>query len=164
NLSFNDRVNTAVSIVIKQYPYAKLYEADGVALGGPTKDPTKIDHIKVIFYNVNKTTVFISETSPGNFSPPILFDKEWLGDIIIDWPIGMDLYQANRLKEAAGFTKPYETVFLRNPFFRPKLGNPLFIFGNGSLQFILVDTVTGNVTSGNMSHPVLRRFENNNNY
>ncbi|CAG8705627.1 21632_t:CDS:2, partial [Gigaspora rosea] len=46
SLSFNDRVNIAVSIVTEQYPYAKLYEVDGVALEGPTTDPTKIDHIR----------------------------------------------------------------------------------------------------------------------
>ncbi|CAG8717275.1 26355_t:CDS:1, partial [Gigaspora margarita] len=148
NLSFNDRVNIAVSIVIKQYPYAELYEADGMALGGPTKDPMKIDHIEVVFQNENDTTVIINETSPGNFDPPTLIDEPLLEDLIIHWPIDMDLYHANRLKEAAGFTKPYETVTLRNPL-GPKPGNPLFIFGDGSSKYIFVDIVTGNVTIGN---------------
>ncbi|CAG8603571.1 25990_t:CDS:2 [Gigaspora rosea] len=142
---FNDRINIAVSIVIKQYPHAELYEVEGVALGGPTKDPTKIDHINVVFHNVNETTVMINETSPGNFNPPILIGHPWLDDIKIHWP--MDLDHANRLKEEAGFTNPYKTVTLRNPL-GPKPGNPLLIFGDGSSQSIIVDTVTGNVTIG----------------
>ncbi|KAF0410090.1 hypothetical protein F8M41_008303 [Gigaspora margarita] len=104
--------------------------------------------IPVCGINVNDTTVIINETSPGNFDPPTLIDEPWLEDLIIHWPIDMDLYLANRLKEAAGFTKPYETVTLRNPL-EPKPGNPLFIFGDGSSQFIFVDIVTGDVTIGN---------------
>ncbi|CAG8679893.1 13906_t:CDS:2, partial [Gigaspora margarita] len=141
-LSFNDRVNIAVSIVIKEFPYAKLYEVDGVALGGPTDDPAKIDHIKVVFQNVGATTVIINETSPGNFSSPILIDAPWGEDLIINWP--MDLDYANELKVVAGFTKPFRTITLHKPL-GPRPGNPLLIFDYGP-SHIFVDTVTGDVT------------------
>ena len=67
--SFNGRVNIAVRIVTEQYPQAVLYEADGTASGGPTTDPAKIDRMRVVFRNVNNTTVIIKETAYGEFGP-----------------------------------------------------------------------------------------------
>ncbi|CAG8485498.1 7457_t:CDS:1 [Dentiscutata erythropus] len=145
-LTFNDRVNTAVSIVTEQYPDAKLYESDAKATGGPTTDPDKINEMTVKFQNVNNSTVIIKEISPGKFGKPELVDAPLLEDVVIQWP--MDLSRANQLKEAAGFKEPYTTVNLRNPL-GPQKGNPLLIFGNGSSQFVFVDTVTGKVTTGN---------------
>ncbi|KAF0542317.1 hypothetical protein F8M41_004679 [Gigaspora margarita] len=92
--------------------------------------------------NVGATTVIINETSPGNFSSPILIDAPWGEDLIINWP--MDLDYANELKVVAGFTKPFRTVTLRKPL-GPRPGNPLLIFDYGP-SHIFVDTVTGDVT------------------
>ncbi|CAG8548917.1 24195_t:CDS:2 [Racocetra persica] len=144
---FNARVDTAVSIVTKQYPSAKLYEADGKALGELTRDPAKIDHMRVVFWNENQTTVIIEETSLGKFGQPTLLNEPWLEDIEIEWPIKMTLDSAHKLKEAAGFNEPYKTVTLRHILY-PGIRHPLFIFGNGSSQFVFVDTVTSNVTTG----------------
>jgi hypothetical protein len=147
-LSFDGRVNIAVRMVAEVYPEAKLYEADGTASRGPTTDPAQIDQLRVVFQNVNNTTVIIKSTGYGEFGPPILFPEPWLGDIVIPWPVRMDLPQANELKENAGFKGAYNTVTLRNPL-GPKPSNPYFIFGNGTGQgFIFVDTVTGEVHSG----------------
>jgi hypothetical protein len=147
-LSFNGMVNIAVRIVTEKYPQAQLYEADGVASGGPTKDPNRIDRMRVVFQNPGNTTVIIKSTVWGEFAPPVLYNEPWLEDVVIKWPVAMDLPQANALKEKAGYSSPYTTVTLRNPL-GPKLGNPLFIFGAGAGQpYIFVDTVTGQVTSG----------------
>jgi hypothetical protein len=148
-LSFDGRVNIAVKLVTQQYPQAMLYEADGTASGGPTTDPAKIDCLRVVFRNSNNTTVIIKETGYGEFGPPQLIPEPWLEDVVIQWPVEMDLPQANQLKEKAGYTAPYSTVTLRNPL-GPKPGNPYFIFGgNPAKPYVFVDTVTGQVHAGN---------------
>lgn len=148
-LSFNGCVNIAVRIVSEKYPDAKLYEADGVATGGPTTEPTGIDSMRVVFQNSDNTTVVISTTTWGEFGEPEQISQPWLGDRVIDWPIDMDLPKANQLKQDAGYNQPYTTVTLRNPL-GPKKTNPFFIFGTGHLQpFVFVDVVTGEVSSGN---------------
>lgn len=147
-LSFNGRVNIAVRIVTEKYPEAKLYEAEGTASGGPTTDPAKIDQLRVVFRNVNNTTVIIEETGYGEFGEPKLIESPWVEDVVIQWPIKMDLDEANKLKEEAGYKEPYGAVTLRNPL-GPKRTNPFFIFGGDPTKpYIFVDVVTGEVHSG----------------
>jgi hypothetical protein len=147
-LSFNGMVNIAVRIVTEKYPQAKLLEADGEATGGPTRDPNRINRMRVVFQNPGNTTVIIKSTVWGEFAAPVLINEPWLEDVVIKWPVSMDLPKANALKEEAGYTSPYTTVTLRNPL-GPRPGNPLFIFGSGGSQpYIFVDTVTGQVSSG----------------
>ena len=146
-LSFDGRVNIAVRIVQEQYPEAKLYEADGVATDGPTTEASGINRLRVVFQNADNTTVMITEESYGEFGKPILFDSPWLGDVVIEWPIDMDLPKAIELKNKAGYTEAFNTVTLRNPL-GPRRTNPFFIFGNQSGTFIFVDVVTGAVTAG----------------
>ncbi len=146
-LSFNGMVNIAVRTVTAQYPEAKLYEADGVASGGPTRDPNKIDTMRVVFQNPANTTVIIKSTTWGEFGEPKLIDEPWLEDVVIQWPVDMDLPKATELKNAAGFDDPFNTVTLRNPL-GPKKTNPFFIFGDSSGSYVFVDTVTGEVHSG----------------
>ena len=148
-LSFNGRVNIAVRIVTEKYPEAKLYEADGTATKGPTTDPANIDQLRVVFQNVKNSTVIIKSSGYDEFGLPELIDEPWCEDIAIQWPINMDLVEANELKEKAGYKEPYETVTLRNPL-GPTISNPYFIFGGNSVdQYIFVDTVTREVHSGN---------------
>ena len=147
-LSFNGRVNIAVRIVTEQYPQAKLYEADGVAAGGATTDPAKIDQLRVVFRNLDNTTVIIKEVGYGEFGKPVLIPEPWLEDVVIAWPVGLDLPEANQLKAQAGYPQPYSTVTLRNPL-GPVSGNPYFIFGGqGGGNYVFVDTVTKKVSLG----------------
>jgi hypothetical protein len=144
-LSFVGRVTIAVRIVTEQYPQAKLYEAQGTATGGPTTDPAKIDRMRVVFRNENNTTVIIQEIKYGEFGKPELIKQPWLGDVVIQWPIKMDLPEANTLKEKAGYKQPYTRVTLRNPL-GPRRTNPFFIFNTPTPgDFIFVDVVTGEV-------------------
>ena len=148
-LNFVGRVNIAVRIVTEQYPDAKLYEADGVSSSGLTTDPLKIDKLRVVFQNKDNTTVIINSTGWGEFGEPELIHQPWLEDIVIQWPVEMDLDEANQLKEAAGYKEPYSNVTLRNPL-GPKKSNPYYIFGgNPGKPYIFVDTVTKEVHSGN---------------
>lgn len=147
-LSFDGRVNIAVRKVTEKYPQAKLYEADGISTDGPTTQPAQIDRMRVVFSNEDNTTVIIKETGYGEFGEPILYNEPWLEDIIIDWPVKMDLDKATKLKEEAGYTEPFGAVTLRNPL-GPVQTNPFFIFGgNPENPYIFVDTVTGKVHPG----------------
>lgn len=143
-LSFDGRVNIAVRIVTEKFPKAKLYEADGVATGGPTTRPAMIDHLKVVFQNENNSTVIIEEIGYGEFGAPVLIPEPWLEDLVIDWPVKIDLPEANDLKNAAGFTATYANVTLRAPLYKVKF-NPCFIFGMTTGIFVFVDTVTKKV-------------------
>jgi hypothetical protein len=145
-LSFDGMVNIAVRLVTEQYPAAKLYEADGVASGGSTTDPNRIDQMRVVFQNPGNTTVMIKSTDWGEFGEPVLMQEPWLEDVVIPWPVKLDLPEANSLKQQAGFGSPYSTVTLRNPL-GPQPGNPQYIFGNAGQPYVFVDTVTGRVTS-----------------
>lgn len=145
SLTFNERVSRAVEIVDGKYPEAKLYEADGTA-DSPTSKPSGIDHLRVVFDGGENNTVIITEKAVGVFGKPELIPHPWCEDVVIEWPIDMDLSKANELKEAAGYTDPYGAVTLRNPL-GPTLENPSFIFGGDPTQpYIWVDTVTGKVT------------------
>lgn len=144
-LSFNGRVNIAVRIVKEQYPEANLYEADGIATGGPTTDPAQIDQLTVVFQYINSSTVIIKETGYGEFGPPEYIDSPVGDDIVIDWPIEMDLPKATELKVNAGYKDPFSNVTLRNPLM-PGVTHPYFTFGVNQFQpYINVDTVTGKV-------------------
>jgi|GEM_PF-1224816 len=147
-LSFDGRVNIAVRIVTGEYPQAFLYEVEGSATGGLTTDPAQINRMRVIFGNTGNTTVIIEETNYGEFGKPVLIGQPWLEDVVIKWPIDLDLPEANELKEKAGYKWPYSLVTLRTPL-GPAIGNPLFIFGgNPSEPFVFVDTVTKKVSAG----------------
>lgn len=150
-LGFVGRVTIAVRIVTELYPHAKLYEADGGASSGSTSDPAKIDQLRVVFRNENNTTIIIKETGYGEFGKPELIREAWLEDIVIEWPVKMDLPQAQELKEKAGYTKPYSTVTLRNPL-GPTPTNPYFIFGNHDSSYVFVDTVSSTVHFWEQSH------------
>jgi len=147
-LSFNGRINIAERIVTEKYPDAQLYEADGVASQGPTSDPNKIDQLRVVFRNSGNSTVIIESTGWGTFGEPVLIPYPWCEDVIIKWPVIMELDEATKFKEAAGYKSLFANVTLRNPL-GPKIGNPYFIFGvNHTEPYIFVDTVTGKVHSG----------------
>ena len=153
-LSFNGFVNIAVRNVTQQFPEARLYEANGTSSTGPVTDPNKIDQLRVVFRNVNNSTVIIQSTEWGQFGEPSLIKHPWLEDVVINWPVPMDLPKANELKNAAGFTAPFANVTLRNPL-GPVAGNPYFIFGNSMAQpYIFVDTVTGKVHSSSVKENV----------
>ena len=72
--------------------------------------------------------------------------------------MGLDLLEANQLKEQAGYPQPYSTVTLRNPL-GPVAGNPYFIFGGqGGGKYVFVDTVTGKVTIWRSISPSPKRI------
>lgn len=144
-LSFDGFVNIAVRIVTEKYPQARLYEANGTSSTGPVTDARGIDQLRVVFRNENNSTVIIKSTTWGEFGEPTLIPHPWMEDVVINWPVPMDLPEAISLKDAAGYAQPFANVTLRNPL-GPVAGNPYFIFGtNMQSPYIFVDTVTKKV-------------------
>ncbi len=147
-LSFNGRVNIAVRLVQEQYPTAVLLEAQGSASNSGATKPEEIDQLKVVFTVLGDGgTVIIESKSYGEFYEPVYYPSPWLGDHIIKWPVEMDLNEAQRLKENAGYTEPYAFVTLRQPLY-PGSIHPYFIFSTSGSYYVFVDTVTKEVTLG----------------
>jgi len=145
-ISFGGRANIGIRIVQEKYPGAYLYEIDGKATDGPTKDPNNIDRMRIVCGRYQGSeTIIIKEKSFNEFGEPQAFEKPWLEDVIVKWPITMDLPEAIQLKEKADCKDPFEFVTVRNPL-GPKPGNPYFIFSNrGSDEHVFVDIITKKV-------------------
>lgn len=140
-LSFNERVTIAIDLVTRRFPKASLLRAEGCASTGPTTTPMAIDRLRVLFRNDDNTILAAEETGYGEFGPLRRLDLA-TGSGTIDWPIDMDLPEADNLKEDAAWIDPYVTVTLR-----PRRGGGAeFVFGGGpSTQAVVVDAVSGEV-------------------
>lgn len=152
-LSFLGRVNIAVRIVTEKYPDAKLYEVQGKSSKGPTSDWKDVDELTVIFGRPSEqggSTIEIKSTGWGEFGEPREVPSPWLGDVILVWPIKMELEEAIALKEKAGYTKPFICVTLRQPL-HYQVADPYYIFGEHTkppTPFIFVNLTTKEVTEG----------------
>lgn len=153
-LSYLGRVNIAVRLVTEKYPGAQLYEVDGVASKGPTTKPLDIDQLRVVFGLPNNHTALISSTGWGEFGPIEDIPEPWLEDVVIPWPIKMDLVDADRLLKAAGFTGPYYNVTLRHPLY-PGVNEPEYIFCFGGGRYIAVGVLSKKVFPVSVSMQVM---------
>lgn len=146
-LSFNGRVNIAYNEVMSDYQGVVLLGALGEARDGVTTDPTQIVNMRVVFGWGDTRTIIIEETAHGEFGSPKVFDFPYGGARQLSWPIEMDLAQANKLKEAAGYRQPYFSASLIHPT-NYQVEHPQFVFATGS-AFVFVDTITGKVMEVN---------------
>lgn len=143
-LSFNGRVQIAIERARTLYPDAEFLEARGHASAGLIDHPAAIDQMRVLFRRNDGETLVIEETGYGTFDKPATIDSVGAG-AAIDWPIGMDLPDADRLKEQFGYTEPYSRVALRIPQ-GVIWANASYVFGgNPQCADVTVDTVTGKV-------------------
>jgi hypothetical protein len=143
-LSFNARLQIAVERITARHPDAELLEAQGTASAGLIEHPSAIDHLRVVFRR-GDTLLVIEETGYGEFGAPTSADgMPWPG-ARLNWPIDMDLPDADRLKEQYGYTDAYSGVALRVPQ-GVTWANASFVFsGNAQCPDVFVDTVTGKV-------------------
>ncbi|KAF9524437.1 hypothetical protein CPB83DRAFT_797973 [Crepidotus variabilis] len=126
-LSFLGNVNIAIRIVDKLYPKAQLYEVDGTTSDGkPTTDPIKINKLRVVF-TADEGTVLINSASWGEWNAPTYIPEPWLEDVVIPFPIDMDIVDAQAIKDKAGYTTEYAAVTLRWPLY-PGTEEPYYIF------------------------------------
>lgn len=122
--TFLDMLNEANAIVQQSYPGAEFYEAD-LDLGMPGSpwqfvfnDPSTQPNSTVILKN------YMGQIE----LPPQHVDSPWLEDRIIPLPIKLDLEQAEKLAQDAGWTGNIVYINLRWPLY-PGANEPYYIFG-----------------------------------
>lgn len=138
--SFNARVQVAIDRIRASAPDAQLLEAEGRASSGLIEHPSAIDRLRVLFRR-GAGTLVLEETGYGEFGAPLALDLPWSGEPL-EWPVEMDLHEADSLKEGECYFEPYASVTLRTL----ANGNPGFVFGgNGLCGDVVVDTISGSV-------------------
>lgn len=142
-LDFLGRVNIAVRQVREKYPDAQLYEVDAVSKL-PTTNPNDLSQLKVVF-RAGRGTAIIQSTGWGEFGPVQYIDQPWLEDVVIPWPISMDLSEADKLLKAAGYKGNYSTATLRHPLY-PGVEQPFYIFGMTTGEYVFVGVYDKKVT------------------
>ena len=126
-LSFLGMANIAVRLVTKQYPGAQLLEGDGVSPSGPTTNVQNVNSWRFVFRTQDGGTAFIQSSVWGEFKPITYVAQPWLEDVVIPWPIKMDITDAAKLLTQAGYNQPYAYVTLRWPLY-PGIEEPYYIF------------------------------------
>lgn len=156
-LNFLGRVNIAVNIVQKKYPGAILYEVQATPKDGQAGKATNFENLRIIFAGppdprgLCNSTIEIESCGWGEFSEPVFHSEPWCEDVVIKWPVKLDLADAQELKDKAGFQGLCDKLYLRNPLCYPLAPNPFYIFimiEKGVVVF--VDANTGKVTPEKM--------------
>ncbi|KAA8905685.1 hypothetical protein FN846DRAFT_950250 [Sphaerosporella brunnea] len=146
-LSFIGFVNTAVNLIKAKDPEAKLYEVQATLPPGihiPATNPMALSLLKVIFRAGSKGgTWIIRSTGWGTWAQPQFIASSWGGDVIIPWPVKMDIVEAAMLMYKAGHTGPFWNCTLRHPLGpggKP-FDEPYYIFNmvNGTYVFVGVN-------------------------
>ncbi len=136
-LSFLGMANIAVRLVTDEYPEAQLYEGDGTSPKGPTTNVQDVNSWRFVFSLPNNRTAFIHSTDWGEFGPIEVVPFPWLEDVVIPWPIDLELTDAAQLLQQAGYTGAYGTVTLRWPLY-PGNNQPFYIFGMTDGTYVFV--------------------------
>jgi hypothetical protein len=144
-LSFLGLANIAVRLVTEQYPGAQLYEGDGTSPNGPTTNVQDVNHWRFVFRTQDGGTALVSTTSWGEFAPITYVGEPFLEDVVIPWPIEMDITEADKLLKGSGYTGAYGAVTLRWPLY-PGSDEPCYIFGMADHTFVFVGVYTKKVT------------------
>jgi hypothetical protein len=136
-LNFLGLTNIALRLVREQYPQAELFEAEGRSSTGPTTNVEEINHWQFVFKAGEVGTAFIRTTAWGEFGPVTYSKYSWGDDVVIPWPINMEITEAAQLKQQAGYNQPYGAVTLRWPL-GFQINEPFYIFGQLNEQLVEV--------------------------
>jgi hypothetical protein len=132
--------------VREAYPEATLLESSPLLTSTVTELPDGVGLRAVL--HVAKGTVVAQQSDPLA-DPQIDFSPSpWLGDMLLPWPVEMNLEEAESLLRNAGFASEYKTLTLRRPVY-PGMIEPYFIFGTLEHGFVFVGTSTKKVFRGN---------------
>lgn len=136
-LSYLGRVNIAVNLVKDKYPASKLYEVDGIPTKGATTDWKDIDSLKAVFTAGNNDTAIVKSTGWGEWGKVDYVHEPWVEDVVVPWPVDLELSDAVDLMKKAGYTLPFGAVTLRWPLY-PGVKEPYYIFTltNGAHVFV----------------------------
>jgi hypothetical protein len=117
-------------------------------LGAPFFNPdgesyhAGLDHL---VFHTSKGTAFISSIGWAEFGPITFVDQPWLEDVLIQWPIKMDITEADQLIKKAGHTGKYGVCVLRHPLY-PGVEEPYYIFTMATGEYVFVGVDDKRVT------------------
>lgn len=141
---FIARADIAVAAVRARFPQAAVHRVEAAASTGPTTTPMALDRLRVLFRNVDGTVLVAEEIGYGEFGPVRRLDSLRLEGPSLDWPVTMELAEADNLKEQAAWIDPYATVVLRG-----RHGGAEYLFGGApGVAEVVVDATTGEVRGG----------------
>lgn len=143
--SFNTRVGIAIDAVRARHPQALPHRAEASSSTGPTSTPMALDRLRVLFREADGTVLLAEETGYGDFGPLRRLDTVRLQGPGLDWPVTMELSEADNRKEEAAWIDPYVAVTLRG---RAGGGAEFVFTGIPGVPEVVVDTVTGDVRGG----------------
>lgn len=144
-LSFLGRVNIAVRLVKEKYSDAQLYEVTArPPLPHLVSNPNDLSHLDLVFHT-SKGTAFVSSIGWGEFGPITFIDQPWLEDVLIQWPIKMDITEADQLIKKAGQAGKYGVCVLRHPLY-PGVEEPYYIFSMATGEYVFVGVDDKRVT------------------
>jgi hypothetical protein len=143
---FNAQLDRLIVKVREAYPEATLLESSPLLTSTVSELPDGVGLRAVL--HVAKGTVVAQQSDPLA-DPQIDFNPApWLGDMLLPWPVEMNLEEAESLLRNAGFASEYKTLTLRRPVY-PGMIEPYFIFGTPRFGFVFVGTSTKKVFRGN---------------
>lgn len=145
-LSFLGMANIAVRLVTQKYPGSQLYEGDGISPSGPTTNIKDVNSWRFVFQVPDNGTAIIKSSVWGEFYPIQYIPQPWLEDVVIPWPIKMDITQADQLLKQAGYSQAYGAVTLRWPLY-PGIEQPYYIFSLTTGVYVFVGVYDGSVTT-----------------
>lgn len=136
-LSFLGCVNIAVNLAAKKYPTTTLAEVETHVTNPGSPSPIK--DLRVVFQaDGGATSVFATMTQWGEFGPLEFKRQAWVEDVVIPWPIKMDIVEADQLLKKAGYTGPYGAVTLRHPMAARGMHEPYYIFSMMTGEYVFV--------------------------
>jgi hypothetical protein len=140
--------NIGTKLLEAAYPLGvQLLEIQAVPLvPGPVTGPFQLAQMKIVARvavekasdnDVSHYTAILTSIGWGEFGSIEISVEPWLGDVVIEWPIKLDLLEAFGLMQAAGFTDPIEAMTLRQPLYSG-LKEPYYIFSFPDGKFVAV--------------------------
>jgi hypothetical protein len=140
-LSFAD---IGIKLLEATYPLGvQLLEIQATPLiPGPVTSPFQLGQMKIvasvaIAKDVAHNTAILTSTGWGEFGAVETSLEPWLGDVLVEWPIKLELLQAFGLLQDAGFSSPVDAVTLRQPLY-PGIDEPYYIFSFPDGKFVAV--------------------------
>ncbi|KAK7177389.1 hypothetical protein PSPO01_16566 [Paraphaeosphaeria sporulosa] len=116
-IDFLGRVKIARCKVLEEYPTATLY-----VVTASTKSPDGVNstygltYMEVIF-RLDGGVAPVTSVGDDNFGPIEVRPESIVGSANLDWPVGMDATDANRILKEQGHTGNYYALTLRKPLY-----------------------------------------------
>lgn len=145
---FLARVETIRRKVLIEYPTARLYYVKATTTQSPdvgVTSPTGLTDMEVMF-RLDDAVATVTSTGPDEVGPIELRPGPILGNANLDWPIKMDLTEADALLKQNGHTGSYDAVTLRKPLY-PGMNENYYFFS-------MVDGDGSDVSVGTENHNV----------